>query len=299
MCWTGIGSRASAIIAEGYWPTLPVVMHVGFSDAVPSPWATAFVPGPERFCFMKSYTYNDGLLPAGRTPHLWIVAGDIIHTFAGGNIPGTVAVGATHYEKNGKWSNTTYELVLADNATPCNMVAPMHGRVWPDNDRWTAYERFSKEYGIAVSFEAFDVALLRDYPRAHVRMVEGEKALESLTPTGDSEMVSISTRQSCRRNPHSDVRVKSPDGREWVVAHEAPVSTSVEGIFRVVDVKHTPGYRGGVTTLTFAVASGVSVEGYGYAKDGSAHEWAMGRNGDGQPPSPKDNRTVGMLGLPL
>ena len=64
--------------------------------------------------------------------------------------------------------------------------------------------------------EAFDAALLRDYPSSHARMVEAEAAVESLDTAqsgGGAELVEISTSKSCNRNPHSDVRVTAPDGR--------------------------------------------------------------------------------------
>lgn len=244
---------------------------------------------------MSHLSYNDGLLNAGRTPKLWIVHRGQVYTFGGSTIPGVCAVTSTAYEKNGKWSNTTYQLELADGAVGCRMVAPMHGQTWPMNDRMEAYKSFMQEFGVTLSFEVFDVALLRDYPNSHARMVAGEQALESLSPQGDSELVEISTSQSCNRNPHDDVRVTAPDGRSWVVAHEARTA-EVSGVFKLTDRKHQSGYRGGTTTLVLAVAQGVKVEGEYYPKDGEAHDWALGRNGDGtEPVEPKFGTSLGRL----
>ena len=228
------------------------------------------------------YEYNDGLKNAGRTPKLWIVHRGQVHIFGGEAISGIVAVSSTGYEKKGKWSNTTYQLELVEGATPCYLLAPMHGQVWPENDRMVAYERFMREFKVTLSFESFDAALLRDYPRSHGRMVEGEKALESLdaSQSGEAELVEISTGKSCNRNPHSDVRVTAPDGRSWVVAYEAPTGTEVPGVCKLVDVKHRPGYRGGPTTLVFAISKGVKVEGEYYSKDGEVDPPAIGRGGN-------------------
>ncbi len=241
---------------------------------------------------MSQFKYNDGLLNAGRTPKLWIVHRGQIHNFVGWAIDGVVAVTGTRYEKNGKWSNTTFQLELADGAVGCRMVAPMHGQTWPMNDRMEAYKSFMQEFGVTLSFEVFDEALLCDYPNSHARMVAGEQALESLSPEGDSELVEISTSQSCNRNPHDDVRVTAPDGKSWVIAHEARTAEMV-GVFKLTDRKHHPGYRGGTTTLVFAVAPGVKVQGEYYSKDGEAHDWALGRNGDGTEPAKVEESKFG------
>ena len=210
--------------------------------------------------------YNDGLQNAGRTPTLWIVLRGQVHTFVGSAIAGVVAVTNTEYQKNGKWSNTTYDLELAEGAIPCYLLAPMHGQVWPENDRLVAYERFMREFEVTLSFEAFDAALLRDFPKGHARMIEGEKALESLdaSGTGETELVEITTSQSARRNPHSDINVVTPDGRSWVVAHEAEKGTEIAGVCKLVDVKSSPGYHGGTTLLwRFLFSSYWSLETWG------------------------------------
>lgn len=122
------------------------------------------------------YKYNDGLRNGGRTPKLWIVHGGKIHTFKGGHIPGVVAVMATTFEKNGKWSNATYDLQMPDGACPVLLLAPLHGQVWQENSRRAAFERLA----LACSFEEFCSALERDFPNASKRMAEGDAALDAL-----------------------------------------------------------------------------------------------------------------------
>lgn len=228
------------------------------------------------------FPYNDGLKSAGRTPKLWIVHRGQIQRFSGVPITGLVAVLSTSYEKGGKWSNTTYQLELVEGATACYLLAPMHGQVWPENNRMAAYRRFMKEFGVTLSFEAFDAALVRDYPKSRGRMIEGEKALESLDTAqiGEADLVEISTSKSCNRNPHDDVRVTAPDGRSWIIAHEAPVGMEIPSVCKLTDKKHTPGYNGGMTTLVFAIAKNVKVDGEYYPKDGIADSSALGRDGD-------------------
>lgn len=233
------------------------------------------------------FQYNDGLCDGNRFPRLWIVCRGQIHNFSRENIPGVVVVTASHYEKRGKWSNTTFDLALAEGAIPCRLLAPLHGKVWPENERMAAYERFMEEFKVTLSFDAFDVALLRDYPKARTRMIKGEEALESLDPAGSggSELMEITVSKPNNRTPHRDVRVTTADGQSWVIACEAEKGVEIPGVCKLVDTRHTPGHRGGSTTLVLSIADGVSVAPEMYPKDGTDYPWALGRGGNGQKPS--------------
>jgi len=63
---------------------------------------------------MKTTNWNDGRLSRGRKPRLFVGRGETVAEFAGVGIPGVVAVVREDYEKNGKWSNTTFGLAQAD-----------------------------------------------------------------------------------------------------------------------------------------------------------------------------------------
>lgn len=52
--------------------------------------------------------------------------------FSGENIAGYCAIVKAQYEKNGKWSNTTYQLHLAPGVRPLYFLSPMHG-TWGDD----------------------------------------------------------------------------------------------------------------------------------------------------------------------
>ena len=64
---------------------------------------------------MNNIEWKDGLRPRGRNSWLLVVtpAGEVI-PFKGTDIPGVVVVRGTSFQKNGKWSNTTYRLVLGE-----------------------------------------------------------------------------------------------------------------------------------------------------------------------------------------
>ena len=54
--------------------------------------------------------YNDGLQSRGRTPRLYLLKGSKFVKFAGQSIDGYCSVITEKYQKNGKWSNTTYQI---------------------------------------------------------------------------------------------------------------------------------------------------------------------------------------------
>src|SRR5690606_4536198 len=77
------------------------------------------------------YTYNDGRQPGGRRPRLWLAKnGDgVARKFTGNDIPGFAIVASQEFRPNGKWSNTTYRLMIARGVTPVYMISPLHG-IW-------------------------------------------------------------------------------------------------------------------------------------------------------------------------
>lgn len=220
------------------------------------------------------FTFIKGLRSGDRTPVLWIAHNGKIHNFTGSNIPSVCVVESSHSSKNGKWSSTMYHLTLAKGAVACELLAPLHGQVWPENARFLAYERFINGHKVSLSFDAFDEALARDFPEARERMLAGEEALAALEEGDDAEaeLREISTSAPSRDADLKDIKV-SHNGQTWVVAHEAPVGVEVVGVFRLVDVKKTPGFRGGWKTLTFALAYGAELS-LGYGDD-----TALGRGG--------------------
>ncbi|MEK7532357.1 MAG: hypothetical protein AAB579_02005 [Patescibacteria group bacterium] len=61
---------------------------------------------------MANTTWSNQMGSRDRAPWLLLIKGEQIVPFTGENIPGFVAVMGTDYEKNGKWSHTTYRLNL-------------------------------------------------------------------------------------------------------------------------------------------------------------------------------------------
>lgn len=85
---------------------------------------------------MESYKYNDGMKSGRRRPHLYLVKNGVAHPFLSNNIPGVVVIAKEWYTKNGIWSNTEYELLLADGVKPVYLLSPLHGTWGDDLSSW-------------------------------------------------------------------------------------------------------------------------------------------------------------------
>ncbi len=71
--------------------------------------------------------WSDGLRNRGRSPLLFLCREGQWVRFAGKPIPGTLAVLSSKYEKNGKWSHTSYELAVSASAVAVDFCQPFDG----------------------------------------------------------------------------------------------------------------------------------------------------------------------------
>jgi hypothetical protein len=73
------------------------------------------------------FEWSDGLEAGGRRPRLYLVKAGQATKFTGQNIPGLVALAAVERMEAGKWSHTTYRLLLAPGVEPLCFLSPLHG----------------------------------------------------------------------------------------------------------------------------------------------------------------------------
>lgn len=120
------------------------------------------------------YTFKLMTEKDGRKPTLWIVKGGKIHSFEGKSIPGAVAVRSMRCEKDaGRKPGIVFELKVMDGATACLLIASPHGRLWPEVDATSAYNRFKKQFEVKVSQVVFEAALELHFPLTQERMLLG------------------------------------------------------------------------------------------------------------------------------
>lgn len=210
-----------------------------------------------------NYEYNDGLRPAGRTPRLYLAKGGEIKKFEGENIPGYCAVTTAQYDKNGKWSNTAYQLDLVAGVRPLYFLSPMHG-VWGDNI--ASWGMVAETLGLPV-----DVAKLlirKEYPKTGERLDKLEEFSLAMEAEGNqTETVIVSFGSPSNRSisegywgkPKSSqssdgraVTVNPGKGDDGTTDWGNPIPVEPEGA-KIVSSKHSPGMHGGYWTIEVIV----------------------------------------------
>lgn len=231
------------------------------------------------------YSYNDGLYSAGRRPRLYLAKGGEVVKFQGENVFGWTAIVAARYEKNGKWSNTSYVLDLANGVRPLYFLSPMH-QAWGDD--YESWGGVAEALGLPV-----DVAqrvLREEYPATASRLDQLEAFALQLEEKGEeAEVVVVSfgsptNRQIAAGYWGEPKKGMTADGREVVVKPGAgsaggdwynPEIVAPTGA-KVLEASHKPGMHGGYWTIKVAVPSGAAapvpaahapapVEGAGYS----------------------------------
>ena len=212
------------------------------------------------------YTYNDGLQSGSRRPRLFLVKNGEFRKFSGEPIPGICAIEAQKYEKGGKWSNTTYHLLLAPGVRAVYMVSPLHG-MWGDDLRsWG--ETLQELQGLPI--EAVKRLVRAEYPSTAERLDKAEEIALLFEEEGEEmETVIVSFGNPTRRAMadgwwRAPKRALSSRGVEVIIAsgptdpdsekgnwHE-PVVLSPAGA-RVISSKGSPGSHGGYYSVEVAV----------------------------------------------
>lgn len=207
------------------------------------------------------YKHNDGLCPAGRRPRLYLAKGSEVRKFVNENIPGFCAIATSHYEKNGKWSNTTYQLELAVGVRPLYFLSPMHGTWGDDLGSWG---EVAETLGLPV--EVAQTLIRTEYNATAARLDDLEKfALAAEAEGATTETVVISfgsptnraisdgfweTPKSSETTDGRTVTVKPNEGTDW----SRPSVVEPEGA-KVISSRHSPGMHGGYWTIEVVVSS--------------------------------------------
>lgn len=118
---------------------------------------------------MRKYTYSDGLRNGSRNPRLYLVREGEATKFDGQTIPNVCLVVSKCYEKNGKWSNTTYQLSAPDDVAVVFMLSPLHGRY---GDDFTGWQNASEKMGVSITVAKQLLSI--EYPTTAARLNEIE-----------------------------------------------------------------------------------------------------------------------------
>lgn len=212
---------------------------------------------------MKNIKYNDGLCNGGRRPRLYLVKGYEYHKFEGNNIDGICAIASTDYRKNGKWSNTDYDITLAPGVKDIRFLSPLHG-VW--GSEFKNWGEMASQLGIAV--QTIQEIIRKEYPTTAKRLDDLEKfAMDIENSTGElTETVIISfgspTNRAIREGfwatPKGNVTstgikvIVAPSENENGLCWSKPILVEPSN-GKILTSYSTPGHHGGYITVEVAV----------------------------------------------
>lgn len=124
---------------------------------------------------MNTYTFNDGLQRGGRTPKLYLAKNGKAEKFVGQNLPGLCVISTHKYTKDGKWSNTTYTLLLAPGVQAIEFLSPLNGTWGQDIASWQqACER------LGLPLVECQRVVRQEYPRTAQKLDEIEAFAASI-----------------------------------------------------------------------------------------------------------------------
>src|SRR5690606_30856711 len=96
-----------------------------------------------------TYTYDDSLRAGSRRPRLYLIdAQGRALKFEGQPIDGVCVIAGERHTRNGKWSGTTYKLLLAPGVRAWEMLSPLHGIYGQDAPSW---QDLADKAGVQVS----------------------------------------------------------------------------------------------------------------------------------------------------
>lgn len=204
------------------------------------------------------YEYNDGLCNAGRRPRLYLAKSGEVSKFSGVAIAGVCVIVTSRYQKNGKWSNTTYRLDLSPGVRPLYFLSPMHGTWGDDLGSWG---EVAEKLGLPVNV-AQDL-LRNEYKVTAERLDKLEEFTLAIEAEGHStETVTVSFGSPTNRaiaegyweNPKS---AQASDGRSVVIepgteGWHNPVAIEPSGS-KVIASRHSPGMHGGYWAVEVVV----------------------------------------------
>lgn len=208
------------------------------------------------------YEYNDGLLPAGRLPRLYLAKGGEVMKFTGSNIFGFCAIAKSKFEKNGKWSNNTYQIDLGPGVRALHFVSPMHG-VWGDN--LGSWGEVAEKLGLPV--DVAQTIIRSEYKGTAERLDKLEEfalSVESQGATTETVVISFGSPtnrsiadgywEKSKSSEASDGRIVTvePGKNEYGADWSNPFVVVPEGA-KVLSSHHKPGMHGGYWTIEVVV----------------------------------------------
>lgn len=210
---------------------------------------------------MKEETLSpDRLLPGNRRARIYIQDADgYLHRFTGKDIPGIAIVRGTTYQKNGKWSHATYNVMLADGAHAFELAPALHqsGVFGGCSTYIDAMERVPAPYPI----KNFSDWLQSEYPKAFERLNDIAQKLSSLEESEQTDVNVLEIRYGgfTRRSRYlheAPIILTAPDGRSARIEYINYERKLESDWASILHQERFPGHGGGYVTLHIGCPEG-------------------------------------------
>lgn len=222
-----------------------------FKTPRPTRPANAYFPYVES----KEITYNNGMGRRGRWSRLLLYTRNNVYQFDGVSIEGVCAIiGTPQYEKNGKWSNTTYRIQLAAGVKSSHITQGWESGEYVEDH--TSMKSIAANLGLEnvqpYAVESYlKIHMLDVYIRHHNHIVRME-ALEAVAEQQGAEMIPYTYVRSCEAKRSGDNML--------LINGEVFYEDVERDDVKIVKREHVRGTRGGVTTYELMLLSTLETE---------------------------------------
>lgn len=205
----------------------------------------------------------------GRKPWLLLIKGETIYVFTGENIPGVVAIVGNSYCKNGRWSENTFRLSIAEGVRTISGRAGWETGTFLEGlaavthqptNRWVDVSN-----ALGVSMSKTREWLLDNYPKAASKLDAIEDAIAAIDeaePEG-AETITVSFGSPTRRYRDMGfwdwpIVCTLPDGSVYTIKPENGWSSAISNSDRVkiLSIEKTAGHGGGYVSVRLACPDG-------------------------------------------
>lgn len=219
-------------------------------------------------------TYDNKPFENGKYSRLFFIKDGKVFPFKGNSILGVAVIvndQITGYENDGKHYSSIFTIITPSDVKSIVLSPKENQKLWPQHDLKSAYEDFKQSCDANLSFDEFKNFLKECYPSNYDRIVRYEEQIGKFQKEvgGEAKIVSISTSRYRDEELHTDIYVIEPNGRKWIISHEAQVGTKIDGVCEILDTRHIKGRRGGVYEYEIIAADGVQVRPKYYPKKSS------------------------------
>ena len=169
---------------------------------------------------MKEISFNDGIASRGINSMLLLFdqTEAVLTEFVGSNIKGLAVVLSKNYNKNGKWSNTTYTIRIPDNVVAYKWSQDWENGTYLVSEDWDgAYNEFIEKTEFPCDFATFERFV-------YFRLAKSAKVFnetkEDLDGIGKDSLDSIKELQNIKMMIEKEIIAKELEEEKAIIAQE-------------------------------------------------------------------------------